>query len=71
MNNSIEDTEEYRKIEPTLEKMISSYLNEVGIDEYSAGYISIYFGVKKKILKEVFNIDWTTPEEENPDCIFD
>ena len=52
MNNSIEDTEEYRKIGPTLEKMISSYLNKVGIDEYSAGYISTYFGVKKKILKE-------------------
>jgi len=45
------------------------------IDAYTEmlpfGYCHIFWSKKKVLLKERYNIDWFTPEEENPEIIFD
>lgn len=35
------------------------------------GFCHFYWGMKKKILKERYGIDWKTPAEEHPEIIFD
>lgn len=48
------------------EKLIESYKHTLPF-----GYCHIYWGIKKDILKEKYNIEWYTPDEENPETIFD
>ena len=46
---------------------------EIG-NEYSdcdLGYCHLYWYVKKRILKEKYNIEWFSPVELNPSVIFD
>ena len=37
----------------------------------SGGYVYSFWPEKKRILKEKYNIDWKTPQELNPDMIWD
>ena len=43
---------------------------EIGAGGYM-GYCHKYWHYKKKYLKELFNIDWKSPAELNPDTKFD
>lgn len=67
LNDSIEYTDEYLTIELEMERMIK---DEVGEGGYF-GFCHKYWSAKKRILKEYFEIDWKSPEEMNPDVIFD
>ncbi len=54
----------FKKVETMLAKEFSGQENLIGKS-------SIYWARKKKLLKELYNIDWKTPQELNPDTIFD
>ena len=50
--------------------MVNKYLEERKIYENTPGYISIFWSIKKRFFKEVYNLEWQSPEELNPDVIF-
>lgn len=58
----IELDEKYIKIKDELNNLI---IEEIGEDTFE-GYKYLYLGMKKKILKEKYGIDWKTPKELNP-----
>lgn len=68
--DSVEDTEKYREIKDELEKKINSMIN-INRKKETLGYCHIYWNYKKIILKRDYNIDWKSPEELNPEIIFD
>ena len=35
------------------------------------GFCHIFWGLKKRILHDKYHIDWKTPPEENPNCMYD
>lgn len=39
--------------------------------KFSPGKCHIYWKLKKKVLKDVYNIDWKSPAELNPGVYFD
>ncbi len=70
MHDPIEETPEYQKIEKELEKLIEQRLGD-RYHQRPFGFCHIYWDVKKEILKEEFGIDWKSPDELNPNIIFD
>ena len=54
----------FARVEQILEVEFSNQRNLIGNS-------SAYWARKKKLLKEHYNIDWKTPQELNPDIIFD
>lgn len=40
------------------------------VDENSKAFLHVFWGCKKNILKEKYNIDWRTPVELNPHIKF-
>lgn len=50
-----------------IEKMVESYMN---MTPYT-GYCHNYWKAKKDILKEQYNIEWISPEQEGLDAIYD
>ena len=70
--DEIENKEEYKQIEEELHKKIKNKLELNGYDnEKELGFCHIYWGFKKEILKTDYNIDWKSPQELNPEIIFD
>ena len=82
----IEDLKEYdrnileERIKDSLGNIDLSSLNEKEfyeklVEAYTKllpfGYCHIYWGKKKYLLKQKHNIDWFTPQEENPSVDFD
>ncbi len=63
----IEATAEYMAIEKELEKEI---IAEIGKGGYM-GYCHLYWGAKKRILKEKYGIEWKSPAERNPHVCYD
>lgn len=49
------------------EKLINYYISDIPY----MGYCHLFWNIKKQILKEKYNIDWYTPEEEDPEVIYD
>ena len=47
--------------------MVESYMN---MTPYT-GYCHNYWKAKKEILKEQYNIEWISPEQEGLDAIYD
>ena len=68
--DSIEETEEFKKIEKLVNEEVENLLEQQGVKK-QLGYFHIYQNLKKKILKEKYDIEWKTIEEMNPDIIFD
>ena len=58
-------------IEEQVDVVVNKYMNDKKIFEDIPGYNTIFWNLKKKIFKEKYNIDWQTPEELEPDVIFD
>jgi hypothetical protein len=60
--DTIELEDEYLNCREQVDCMVK---NEIGETEFE-GYFLLYCGIKKKILKQVFGIEWKTPIELNP-----
>ena len=70
--DKIENTEKYKQIEEELNKKIELELELKGYTNKQAlGFCHIYWELKKEILKTDYNIDWKSPQELNPEIIFD
>ena len=69
-HDEIEKSEEYMKVIDKVEKEVEERLNRQGISK-GLGYIHLFEGYKKEILKEKYNIDWKTTQEMNSDVILD
>lgn len=67
----VENTEKFKKIEKELNEKINLFLESNHISKKSLGYCHAYFEAKKIILKKYYNIEWKTPQELNPEIIFD
>lgn len=68
ITDPVEQTIEYKQIENELEKLIDERLKNF---PRSLGYCHMYWGVKKSILRDKYNIDWHSPAELNPNILFD
>ena len=66
-----EELEKNDFIEEQVDVVVNKYMNDKKIFEDIPGYNTFFWNLKKKILKEKYNIDWKTPEELEPDVIFD
>lgn len=44
---------------------------ENGNKNYALGCCNVQWKIQKQLLKERYNIDWKTPQEEHPDWNFD
>ena len=64
----VEDTEEYKKIEPELQRELDEIFKN---KPRMLGFCHVYWGTKKRILKEKYGIDWKSPQELNPGVIYD
>lgn len=70
--DKIENTEKYKQIEKELNKKIELELELKGYkNKQTLGFCHIYWELKKEILKTDYNIDWKSPQELNPEIIFD
>ena len=82
--DKIENTEEYKQIEKELklkelygiEKELNNKIElELELKGYknkqALGFCHIYWELKKEILKTDYNIDWKSPQDLNPEIIFD
>ena len=67
LNDPIEQTSDYKKIEKELQILIEK---EVGKARYP-GYCHRYWAAKKRILREKYNINWKSPAELNQGVFFD
>ncbi len=64
----VEKTLKYKKIRKELEYEIQK---EMGFSQPVLGSCHIYWAVKKRILREKYNIIWRSPSELNPWINFD
>lgn len=66
----IDDDPRYAAIIAEAEQAAEAELASIGIS-FGMGYCYPFWSTKKQILKDRFGIDWQTPEELNPDVLFD
>jgi len=64
----VEDSEAYKSAAPVVQAEIDAKLEG---EPYRLGMCHRVWGMKKRLLKERYGIDWHTPAEVNPDCHFD
>lgn len=64
----IEDTPQYKKICTKVDKLVDRKTKSAAGKLGSCHYV---WGMRKKILKKRYGIDWHTPSEMNPGCCFD
>ena len=63
----VEDTIEYQNIRDELESELFKLMQNVDV---KMGRSYKYWSLKKRILKQKYNIDWKSPPEMNPGIIF-
>ena len=68
LHDPVEETKEYLAIKDQLE---SELLKIMADCPYRMGRCHIYWGHKKRLLKEKYNIDWKSPDDMNPGIMFD
>lgn len=66
-HDPIEDTPEYKAIKDELEEKIIARIGR----NRGMGYCHLYWGAKKRILKEDYGIEWKSPSELNPYVCYD
>lgn len=64
----VERTWKYRRIRKEIEKLIDEKLKDY---PRGLGFFHLYWGTKKRILKEKYDIDWSSPAELNLGIMFD
>lgn len=62
---------DFKQVEEQVDVLVNKYLEDKKIFKSIPGYISIFWSIKKRIFKELYNIDWQSPEDLNADVIFD
>lgn len=63
----VENTVEYQNIRDELESELFKLMQNVDV---KMGRSYKYWSLKKRILKQKYNIDWKSPPEMNPGIIF-
>lgn len=66
----IEDDPKYAEVFSKIDAEVKTAL-DMPTKRKGRGYVHIFWGTKKRILKQKYNIDWRTPSELNPHIIFD
>ena len=66
-HDPFEDTREYELIKEELDALIKQEIGEGGY----MGYCHRYWGAKKRILKEKYGVEWSSPSELNSQVMFD
>lgn len=69
-HDATEDMEEYKEIFEEVNEKTEEHLKNKGIKK-GVGYIHIFEGYKKNLLKEKYGIEWKTTQEMNPDVRID
>lgn len=54
----------------TIEKLINIYFKNNNITEDDIFYIYYYYNIKREVIKTLFNVEWHSPIELNPDVVF-
>lgn len=56
-----------------MEQKIKNQLSGFGFppEARSLGWCHMYWGIKKEILKNDYNIEWKSPAELNPNIMYD
>jgi hypothetical protein len=67
----VEKTKRYRQVAARADEMARARLLASGLNPDSFGACHAIWAEKKQILREEFGIDWRTPDEMNPDVLFD
>ena len=62
---------DFKQVEEQVDVLVNKYLEDKKIFKSIPGYISIFWNVKKRFFKELYNINWQSPEDLNSDVIFD
>ena len=63
-----------KQIEPEVDKeLINMGLLKIenGKKNYAFGSVNVMWEIQKRLMKERFNIDWQSPQDKNPDILFD
>ena len=73
LRDPIECTKRFRQIKAEVEKKVKASLAAEGMsaEPKSIGWCHYYWGVKQEILKKEYGIDWRSPDEMNPNVIYD
>lgn len=66
----VEDDPNYAEVFSKIDAEVKTAL-DLPTKRSGRGYVHIFWGTKKRILKQKYNIDWRTPAELNPWVIFD
>ena len=67
----IEDELEYKTVIEEVNQKCKQILQEQNITEDILGYTNEFDNIKKKVLKEKYNIEWKTRRELNPGITID
>jgi len=63
---------EYKDIMKQVNKEVDENLKKRGFPKrHSLGYCHSFWSEKQKILREKYNIDWESPQDLNPEIMFD
>lgn len=65
---SFENCEEFEKMNEEIDKIASEECKRY---KGKLGYCHIFWATKKRLFKEMYNIDWLSPADRNPHIIFD
>ena len=63
-----------KQIEPEVDKeLINMGLLKIenGKKNYAFGSVNVMWEIQKRLMKERINIDWQSPQDKNPDILFD
>lgn len=69
--DKVEKTLAYQKCVKQAEELARQMADEKTNGFRGMGYCHIFWGCKKQVLKDNYNIDWRSPAEMNPYCKFD
>ena len=69
-NNPIEDDPAYKAIFEAVDRETEAALAD-DPDKGEHGFCHTFWAVKKQILREKYGIEWKTPQEMEPDTLFD
>ena len=74
-HDTIEKTKQYKECADEVDRLAEIQAGKDMFEytgkEFGKGYCYIFWGCKKKILKEKYGLDWRSPAEMNPYCKFD
>lgn len=69
----IESTPQFKAIKRKIERDVKAAMEKDGLPSKAAfmGWCYHYWGYKKEILKSKYGIEWKSPDEMNPNILYD